>query len=61
MVTLTVKISEVLKRGLDLLLAVFRIRIILIRIRIRGSASGMMDPDQRFLKRIRIRNRKTDN
>ena len=25
--------------------AVFRIRIILMRIRIRGSASGMMDPD----------------
>ena len=28
-----------------LLKTVFRIRIILMRIRIRGSTSGMMDPD----------------
>ena len=44
----------------------FRIRIILMRIRIRGSTSGMIDPDpgrkkdQRFLKRIRIRANDTD-
>ena len=37
--------TEKIKKKLEFVQSVFQIRIILMRIRIRGSASGMMDPD----------------
>ena len=51
-------------RGFNILWAVFRIHFILMRIRIRFRNNGSLfcysDPDQRFLKWIRIRPNDTD-